>query len=174
MAKKGSSRKRTREYAEPKRIKPIDALTKKADESKRQKLEADNVTTKEYESQHNQCIIENINIAYNHQQMKYIEKFPNGLLCDSSRYFTCSSRNILISRLRSKRLLTIEAISLTAREFATLQGNRWLNGLVIDSFTDANIDEWIFVQMILWEWLVILVCKKEIKIADFVQLQKKF
>ena len=37
----------------------------------------------------------------------------------------------------------MESFQLTTYEFSTLRSHIWINGIVIDSYVAANIDEWI-------------------------------
>lgn len=71
-----------------------------------------------------------------------VEKFDNGLVKDVNYYMASNSRMLTVGHYQTKRSLTTEIFFVTANQYATLRCSRWIDGLVIDAFVAANIDDW--------------------------------
>lgn len=70
------------------------------------------------------------------------DKFENGLINNIKYYSKCTSSEVIIGLYYSSKCVTREMIDLSAKEFSTAFGQRWFNGLIIDSYVMSCIENW--------------------------------
>lgn len=74
--------------------------------------------------------------------VRSIPKFPNKVVEDANYYFNSRSSNVAVGICESDAIVVCKTYEVRAREFRTLQGRLWINGLIIDAFVAAHIDMW--------------------------------